>query len=71
MRRVLSYELEIMFSEEKMKEMEVTPSECAKRERPSERKMGPSVEPLATRSEESHAEERIGEENGKWKMRNF
>jgi hypothetical protein len=65
MRRVLSHELEIMLSEEEMKEMEVTPSECAKRERPSERKMGTSIESTAITSEESHAEERIGEENGK------
>jgi hypothetical protein len=32
---------------------------------PSESKIGSSVEPAATRSEESHVEERIGEENGK------
>jgi hypothetical protein len=65
MRRVLSHELAIMLSEEEMKEMEVMPSEYAKSEWPSERKMGPSVELAASRSEESHAEERIGEGNGK------
>jgi hypothetical protein len=65
MQRVLSHELEIMLSEEEKKEIEVTPFECAKLERPSERKTGSSVESAATRSEESHAEERIGEENEK------
>jgi hypothetical protein len=54
-----------MLSEDERKEMEVTPSECTRRERPSERKIRPSVEPTAIRSEESHAEERIGEENRK------
>lgn len=54
-----------MIPEDEMKEMDVTPSECAKRERPSETKIGPSVEPAAMRSDESHSEQRIGEEYGK------
>jgi hypothetical protein len=48
-----------------MEDRAVTPSVCAWRTRSSERKMGPSVEPAARRSGESHAEQRTGEGNAK------